>query len=44
MKQKKWLKLLIPVVAVGLVAAIGVGVWQFAGAQNAEPVNVYPFH
>ena len=43
MKQKKWLKILIPVVAVVLIAAIGLGIWQFAGTQNAEPVNVYPF-
>ena len=43
MKQKKWLKLLIPVVAVVLVAAIGVGIWHVAGSANAEPVNVYPF-
>ena len=43
MKQKKWLKLLIPVVAVVLVAAIGVGIWHVAGSSNAEPVNVYPF-
>ena len=43
MKQKKWLKILIPVVAVVLVAAIGLGIWQFAGSANSEPVNVYPF-
>ena len=43
MKQKKWLKLLIPVVAVVLVAAIGVGIWHVAGSANAETVNVYPF-
>ena len=43
MKQKKWLKVLIPVVAVVLTAAIGVGIWHVAGSSNAEPVNVYPF-
>ena len=43
MKQKKWLKILIPVVAVVLIAAIGLGITQFAGSANAEPVNVYPF-
>ena len=43
MKQKKWLKILIPVVAMILVAAIGLGIWRFAGQNNAEPVNVYAF-
>ena len=43
MKQKKWLKILIPVVAVVLTAAIGLGIWHVAGSANAEPVNVYPF-
>ena len=43
MKQKKWLKILIPVVAVVLTAAIGVGIWHVAGSSNGEPVNVYPF-
>ena len=44
MKQKKWLKILIPVVAVALTGALGLGIWKFAGSSNAEPVNVYPFH
>ncbi len=43
MKQKKWLKVLIPVVAVVLVAAVCLGVWRAAGANSAEPVNVYAF-
>ena len=43
MKQKKWLKILIPVVAVALVGALGLGIWHVAGSANAEPVNVYPF-
>lgn len=43
MKQKKWLKILIPIVAVVVVAAIVVGVVQGSGSGKAEPVNVYPF-
>lgn len=44
MKRKSKLKkILIPVVAVVLVATIGLGVWRYVGSGSAEPVNVYPF-
>lgn len=43
MKQKKWLKILLPIVAVAAAGAIGLGIFQTAGQQNGEPVNVYPF-
>lgn len=43
MKQKKWLKILIPVVAVVLVAAIGLSIWHFGSSANREPVGVVSF-
>ena len=43
MKQKKWLKILLPIVAVAAAGAIGLGIFQTAGRQNSDPVNVYPF-
>lgn len=43
MKAKKKLKkILLSVVAVLLVAAIGVGIWYYT-AGTPQPVNVYPF-
>ena len=42
--KRKGKKLLISAVALVLVAAIGAGVWFWAGSANSEPVNVYPFH
>ena len=40
-KAKKWI---ISAVALVLVAAIGLGVWYFAGHSSTEPVNVYRFY
>ena len=40
-KAKKWI---ISAVALVLVAAIGLGVWYYAGHSSAEPVNVYRFY
>ena len=42
MKAKKRKKLLLPVTAVVLPAALGVGIW-FGTRGSGEPVNVYPF-
>ncbi|MBQ8835160.1 MAG: biotin/lipoyl-binding protein [Oscillospiraceae bacterium] len=41
-KTKK--KLVISVTALVLVAAIGCGIWYYAGHNSAEPVYVYPFN
>ena len=41
MNPKKRKKRLLPVTAVVLVAALGVGIWL--GTRSGEPVNVYPF-
>ena len=43
MKRKSKLKIIIPVCLI-LAAAVGVGIWCFAGNNNTEPVNVYPFN
>ena len=37
-------KLLIAVIAVVLVAAIGVSIWAVGANQSGEPVYVYPFN
>ena len=37
-------KLLIAVIALVLVAAIGVGIWAVAANRSSEPVYVYPFN
>ena len=37
-------KILIAVVSLILVAAIGAGIWFYAGTRNTEPVNVFPFY
>ena len=38
--KKKWV---ISITALVLVAAIGCGIWYYAGHSSAEPVYVYPF-
>ena len=43
MKRKNTKKIIISVVAIVLVAAIGLGSWYYFGHSSSEPVNVYPF-
>lgn len=43
MKQKPWLKIVIPVVSLVLVAAIVLGVLYASNRSGGEPVNVYAF-
>jgi len=43
MKRKNTKKIVISVVAIVLVAAIGLGCWYWFGHSSSEPVNVYPF-
>ena len=43
MKRKNTKKIVISVVALVLVAAIGLGCWYYFGNSSSEPVNVYPF-
>lgn len=44
MKNKPmWKKILIPMIAVVLVAALGLGIWYVAANGNTEPVNVFQF-
>ena len=38
--KKKWI---ISITALVLVAAIGCGIWYYAGHNSSEPVYVYPF-
>ena len=45
MKRKsKGTNLLISLVSLVLVAAIGAGLWYFAGNAGGDPVPVFPFH
>jgi len=42
-RKTKGRKILISLVALILVAAVGLGIWKFAGSGTAEPVNVFEF-
>ena len=43
MKRKNTKKIVISIIAVVLVAAVGLGSWYWFGHSSSEPVNVYPF-
>ncbi len=42
--KNKAKKIIISLVALVLVAAIGLGVWYYVGHSSSEPVNVYSFN
>ncbi len=40
---KKYKKVIVTITALVLVAAIGCGIWYYAGHNSSDPVYVYPF-